>query len=81
MNKYQKIIKREFRVLVILLFVLLSINLLPGIFALNQTSTFFQKYYTNVLPFSMTELLLTFFLIRLIYVAVRVYFKSKKISP
>ncbi len=78
MNRHQKIIKREIKIFAILLAVLLSINILPGIFGFNQQSTFYQKYYTDVLPFSITGLLLTFFLLRLIYVITRYYFKLKK---
>lgn len=77
MGKHTNTINKEVRIAAIFFLILLAVNLLPDIFAINSPSGFYKKYYTGVLPFSITQVLLVIFFIRWAFLLIE-YFLSNK---
>jgi|GEM_PF-6539088 len=78
MGKHTNTINKEVRIAAIFFLVLLAVNLLPDIFALNSPSGFYEKYYTGVLPFSITQVLLVIFFIRWAYLFINYLMNERK---
>jgi hypothetical protein len=69
-------IKREFRISMIFILVVLAGKYLPALFSFSGQSRMYEQYYQEVLPFGFLDLLLVFFVIRLI-VRIVIFFLRK----
>ena len=69
-------IKREFRISLIFILVVLAGKYLPALFSFSGQSKLYEEYYQSVLPFGFLDLLLAFFVIRLV-LRITIFFLRK----
>jgi hypothetical protein len=69
-------IKREFRISTIFILVILAGKYLPALFSFSGQSKLYEKHYQDVLPIGFLDLLLAFFVLRLV-VRIVIFFLKK----
>ena len=69
-------IKREFRISLIFILVILAGKYLPALFSFSGQSRLYEQYYQDALPLGFLDLLLSFFVLRLI-VRIVIFFLKK----
>lgn len=62
----KEFIKREFRISCIFIAVVLAAKYLPALFSFSGKSKMYEEYYHDSVPFGFLDLVLIFFVLRLV---------------
>lgn len=77
-EKFQSTLQKEINRLILFAVVMLIIKVFPPFFSFSGTSLLYEKYYENVLPISVPNVIIILYVVRFVFVIIYQYWQEKK---